>query len=83
MARVNVTIPDETIDAARALGLNVSSIAAEALAEELRRREKVERLRAELDALDAELGTVPEDVSQDAAQWVADLVSPTRRHGVA
>lgn len=83
MARVNVTIPDDTIEAARALGLNVSAIAADALARELRRHEKVARQRAELDALDDEMGPVDPGVAAEEADWVAGLAVDPARHGAA
>jgi post-segregation antitoxin (ccd killing protein) len=38
MARVNVYLPDDLADAARAAGLNVSSVAQEALRDRLRAR---------------------------------------------
>ena len=43
MARVNITLPDDLLNQARAAGLNVSRLAAAALAEELDRRAKLRR----------------------------------------
>jgi hypothetical protein len=77
MARVNITIPDELLDHARDAGLNVSRLAAAALAEELDRRTKVTALDAYLADLDAELGPVPEADRQAAADW-ADRLSTGR-----
>ena len=76
MARVNITIPDELLEHARAAGLNVSRLAAAALAEELDRRAKIAALDAYLAELDAELGPVPQAESAAAAAWADRL---TRR----
>jgi post-segregation antitoxin (ccd killing protein) len=75
MARVNITVPDELLEQARVAGLNVSRIAAAALAEELDRRAKVAALDAYLAELDAELGPVPEADRQEAAAWADGLVA--------
>lgn len=76
MARTNVTIPDAIIEAARARGLNVSAVATAALLHEVERLAKADQARAELDALDAELGPVDPDVTADAQRWAADLAGP-------
>jgi hypothetical protein len=78
MARVNITVPDELLDRARAAGLNVSRLAAAALAEEIDRRTKIAELDAYLAALDAELGPVPKQELDAARQW-ADAVLPADR----
>jgi post-segregation antitoxin (ccd killing protein) len=78
MARVNITVPDELLDQARAAGLNVSRLAAAALTEEIDRRAKLAELDAYLSALDAELGPVPEQELDAARQW-ADAVLPADR----
>jgi post-segregation antitoxin (ccd killing protein) len=75
MARVNITVPDELLEQARAAGLNVSRIAAAALAEELDRRAKIAALDAYLAEMDAELGPVPEADRQEAAAWADRLVA--------
>jgi post-segregation antitoxin (ccd killing protein) len=75
MARVNITVPDELLGRARAAGLNVSRLAAAALAEELDRRAKVAELDAYLAEMDAELGPVPAEELAAAAQW-ADRIAP-------
>ncbi len=75
MARVNITIPDELLEPARAAGLNVSRLAAGAVAEELDRRAKIAGLDAYLAQLDTELGPVPEGELQDAADWVDGLLA--------
>lgn len=73
MARVNITVPDELLDRARAAGLNVSRIAAAALADELDRRGKVAALDRYLRELETELGPIPA-TEQLAAQTWADEV---------
>jgi hypothetical protein len=75
MARVNITIPDELLEHARTAGLNVSRLAAAALAEELDRRAKIAALDAYLAEMDAELGPVPDAELQDAAAWVDGLMT--------
>ncbi len=73
MARVNITVPDEVLAQARAANLNVSRLAASALAEELDRRAKVAELDAYLAELDAELGPVsPREAA--AARAFADRI---------
>ncbi len=69
MARVNITVPDELIEQARAAGLNVSRVAAAALAEELDRRAKIAALDEYLGELDAALGPIPADEQEAARAW--------------
>ena len=80
MARVNITLPDDLLNQARAAGLNVSRLAAAALAEELDRRAKIGELDAYLADLDNELGPVPQHELRDARDW-ADAVLPAKREG--
>ena len=80
MARVNITLPDALLNQARAAGLNVSRLAAAALAEELDRRAKVHELDAYLAELDNELGPVPQHELRAARDW-ADAILPARRDG--
>jgi hypothetical protein len=77
MARVNITVPDELLDQAKAAGLNVSRLAAGALAEELERRAKVAELDAYLADLDVEFGPIPQQESVVAREW-ADQMLPAR-----
>lgn len=77
MARVNITVPDDLLGRARAAGLNVSRLAAAALAEELDRRSKIAELDAYLAALDAEFGPIPQREAVAAREW-ADQVLPAR-----
>jgi Post-segregation antitoxin CcdA/PIN domain len=83
--RVNLTVPDELLDQARAAGLNVSRLAAGALAEEIDRRTKVAELDVYLAALEAELGPVPEQELDAARQWADPCCPLADRHraGVA
>lgn len=69
MARVNITIPDELLEQARAEELNVSRLAANALADELDRLAKIAALDRYLDELDAELGPASEDEKMAAREW--------------
>jgi hypothetical protein len=80
MARVNITLPDELLNQARAAGLNVSRLAAAALAEELDRRAKINELDAYLADLDNELGPVPQHELKAALEW-ADAILPAGRDG--
>jgi post-segregation antitoxin (ccd killing protein) len=82
MARVNITVPDELLRQARAAGLNVSRLAAAALAEEIDRQAKITELDAYLAALDAELGPVSQRELQAAREW-ADAVLPAGQAGTA
>jgi hypothetical protein len=82
MARVNITVPDDLLIRARAAGLNVSRLAAAALADELDRQAKLGELDAYLADLDAELGPVPQHELKAAREW-ADAVLPAGRGGSA
>ena len=75
MARVNITVPDELLEHARAAGLNVSRLASAALAEELDRLAKIAALDAYLAELDAELGPVSDAEREQAAAWADRLVA--------
>jgi len=78
MARVNITIPDALLGEARAAGLNVSRLAAAALAEELDRRAKIGELDAYLADLDNELGPVPQHELRAAREWADTILSASR-----
>jgi predicted transcriptional regulator len=73
MARVNITVPDELLQQARAAGLNVSRLAAAAVAEELDRRAKIAALDSYLAELDAELGPLPDHEVAAARRWADQL----------
>jgi hypothetical protein len=74
MARVNITIPDDLLNRARAAGVNVSRLSAAALAEELDRQAKIAELDIYLRELDAELGPVPHDEQVAAREWADQLL---------
>jgi predicted transcriptional regulator len=80
MARVNITVPDELLDLARAAGLNVSRVAAAALAEELDRLAKIAELDAYLADLEAELGPPSPQELEAARKW-ADQMLPAEPTG--
>lgn len=75
MARVNITVPDELLSQARAAGLNVSRLAAAAVAEELNRRAKIAELDAYLAELDAELGPLGDQELATARDWADQLTA--------
>lgn len=74
-ARVNITVPDELIARARAAGLNVSGVTADALAEELDRLEKIQGMWDYLAELEAELGPPSDEELLAARKW-ADAAFP-------
>ena len=78
MARVNITVPDDLLGEARAAGLNVSRLAAAALAEELDRRAKIAQLDAYLADLDAELGPIPPQERRAAREWADEVLPPAK-----
>ncbi len=80
MARVNITVPDELLDMARAAGLNISRLAAAALAEELDRRAKLAELDAYLAELDGEFGPVPEPELAAAREWADQALPASGSH---
>lgn len=69
MARVNITVPDDLLDRARAAGLNVSRVTSSALSEELDCRAKVAALDGYLRELEVELGPVPDEERAAARAW--------------
>ena len=73
MARVNISLPDELYDEARRARLNVSRVAAAALAAELNRQAKADALGAYLAQLDAELGPVTAADQARAEEWASQL----------
>lgn len=75
MARVNITTPDDLLAQARAAQLNVSRLAAAAVAEELDRRAKIAALDAYLAELSAATGPPPDDEVIAAREWVDQIVN--------
>jgi hypothetical protein len=80
MARVNITLPDDLLNQARTARLNVSRLAAAAVAEELDRRVKLSELDSYLADLDSQLGPVPQHELRAAREW-ADAALPAGRDG--
>lgn len=78
MARVNVTIPDELHARARAAGVNVSRAAANALADELDRLERIAALDELLTQMTAEAGPPSEQEMGDARSWARSVRSASR-----
>lgn len=70
MARVNITVPDDLIDRARGANLNVSRLAASALADELDRRAKIVALDDYLAEMEQAHGPVPQAELDAAERWV-------------
>lgn len=60
MARVNITIPDGVVQAARDANLNISRLARNAILAELDRQSKIAGMEQDLAELEAELGPVAE-----------------------
>ena len=81
MARVNITIPDELLAQAREAGLNVSKLAAAALAEELDRRSKIRALEEYLAELDAELGPMTPEEEAAGKAWAERVFGPLEIDG--
>jgi Post-segregation antitoxin CcdA len=75
MARVNISVSDELLKHARAAGLNISRLAATALAEELDRRAKLTELDSLLAGLDAEFGPIPAHEAEEARAWADRALS--------
>ena len=81
MARVNITLPDELYERARAAGLNISQVTQRALAAELNRAAKVAELETYLADVETELGPISDAERAEADRW-ADRVlkkKPGRR----
>lgn len=76
MARVNITIPDDLAAQARAAGLNVSRLAAAAVADELDRRARLSALEAYLHELREEQGPVSDADEATARTWAEQFVAP-------
>jgi post-segregation antitoxin (ccd killing protein) len=79
MARRNISLPDDLDEQARRARLNVSALAQRAVAAELDRRERMARLDAWLDELDAEHGEPSAKAMADARKWVASGRQVQRR----
>jgi len=71
MARRNISLPDDLDEAARQAGINVSAVTRKALLVELDRRDRMARLDAWLDELDAKYGPPSEEEMAAAEAWWA------------
>lgn len=78
MTRVNISLPIDLLNRARAAGLNVSRVSAAALAEELDCRAKVAALDSYLRELDVELGPVPRSEQLAAQQWADEALGQSQ-----
>jgi Post-segregation antitoxin CcdA len=81
MARVNITVPDELLSQARAAGLNVSRLAASAVAEALDRLAKIAELDSYLAELEAELGPLGDQEVAAAQEWADQLTGSDPQTG--
>ncbi|TAM87806.1 MAG: hypothetical protein EPN43_09065 [Jatrophihabitans sp.] len=81
MARVNITIPDEVLLAARSAGLNVSRLATAALAEELDRRAKIAELDRYLTEAAGGSAAVSAGDARAAREWADRALDGTRAAG--
>lgn len=70
-ARRNVSLPEDLDEAARAAGLNVSGLTRQAIVDALDRENRMSRLDAWLDELDAEHGPPSAEAVIEAEAWVA------------
>jgi len=81
MARVNISMPDELIEQARAAGVNVSQLAQHAVTAELTRLSKRAELDRYLQELEHEHGPTSDAERVAAADWADELLGagPERR----
>lgn len=70
MARRNISLPDDLDELARRRGLNVSALARGAIVAELERSDRMARLDAWLDELDASHGPPSAEAVAAAEAWV-------------
>lgn len=76
MARVNITVPDELVDEARARGWNISRMTMEALQSELDKQRKIDELGRYLDELDEQLGPATPEELAAAEAWANRVLGP-------
>ncbi len=76
MARVNITVPDELVDEARARGWNISRMTMEALRTELDKHRKIDELGRYLDELDEQLGPLTPEELAEGKVWVDRILGP-------
>lgn len=70
MARVNITIPDDLVEAAKEADLNISKLASEAVADALDKLSKIRALDEYLAELEEELGPPSAEEVAEAKEWV-------------
>ncbi len=73
---MNISLPDELAETAKAAGLNVSQLSRRAIAEELAERDRLLALDRYLDQLDAELGPPPAAETAAAEEWGDRVFGP-------
>jgi len=69
MTRRNISLPDDLDEQARRAQLNVSALAQRAVADELDRRERMAKLDAWLDEMDAANGAPSAEAMASAREW--------------
>jgi Post-segregation antitoxin CcdA len=72
---MNISMSDDLVAKAKALGLNVSRLAAVAVAHEVRKAEKNTYIDRYLAELEVEQGPISEQEMQDAQAWVDGLTT--------
>jgi Post-segregation antitoxin CcdA len=72
---MNIPMSDELIAKAKELGLNVSRLAAAAVAHEVRKAEKIVYIDRYLAELETEQGPIPVHETRDAQAWVDGLIA--------
>jgi Post-segregation antitoxin CcdA len=77
MGRVHLSIPDDLLLQARALGLNLSSVTQKALADEIDRLSKIAELDAYLAELEEEHGPVSSSELAEAEAWADQTLAGT------
>jgi post-segregation antitoxin (ccd killing protein) len=76
MARVNISIPEELHRQAKEAGLNISKLARDAIAAELRAA-KIAAFDEYLGELEAEFGSPTEEQLAEARAWADEVFGPT------
>jgi Post-segregation antitoxin CcdA len=81
MARVNITVPDELLERARAADLNISRVTAAAVTDELDRLTKIYELDRYLADLEVLLGPISDEESRLADERYERMTqtAPVRR----
>jgi post-segregation antitoxin (ccd killing protein) len=77
MGRINISVPDELVQAAKAENMNISKFMSSALAEELDRRAKIRALDEYLTELESEHGPVSAAAMAEAEAWADEVFAGT------